>query len=214
MNTPSHLEYLVIEGVIGAGKTTLAGLLAKAMNARLLLERFEDNPFLAEFYTDRERFAFPVEMSFLADRYRQMKEALPGPDLFGASTVADFGFYKTWLFASVNLKGHERQLFHDFFRILNRDLPQPTAILFLDPDTQTLQDRIYSRGRSYEQNIPADYLAELHRSYMQYLRSREEIPVYMLQGSWDFLERPEELTQLVEGLTENRKPGRHVLRTG
>lgn len=209
-------QYIAIEGVIGAGKTTLAKRLAEQFGCKLLLERFEENPFLELFYQEPQRFAFPVEMSFLADRFNQLRQFNFGSDLFTAGpVVADYSFVKTWLFASVNLKDQERQLFFDFFSILNRDLPQPDLWIYLEPDEATLHKRITERGRSYEQQLPKGYLEQLHAGYAQYLLAQEEKQaVLYLRGTWDIMNNPAHLNQIVAEIKMMHTPGKKLMQLG
>lgn len=211
-----NFAYIAIEGVIGAGKTTMARALAQHWKSKLLLERFEENPFLELFYQEPKRFAFPVEMSFLADRFNQLRQFNFAKDLFSEGpVVADYSFVKTWLFASVNLSEPERQLFFDFFSILNRDLPQPDLWIYLEPEESTLRKRITERGRSYEQQLPEGYLEQLHAGYAQYLTAMEDKrPVLLVKGKWDVLSNSSHLEQIIEAVTKVEGAGRHVLYLG
>jgi len=179
-------RYIAIEGNIGAGKTTVARLLAESMNARLALERFADNPFLPQFYTDRAKYAFPVEMSFLADRYRQALELFHS-DLFAECTISDFFFAKSLLFARINLMESERELFKEFYSILESKLPNPELIVYLNRPIEVLEQNIKKRGRSYEAVLETDYLKMVQESYMDYLRQAADIPVLVVHcGAIDF----------------------------
>lgn len=165
------VQYLAVEGLIGAGKTTLARRLAADWNARLVLEEFDDNPFLPRFYEEPERYGFSVELSFLAQRYHQLKRVTE-QDLFDPLTVADYSLGKSLIFASVTLKGDEYALFRDLYGIMYDDLPRPELIVYLHLDVEQLQQRIKGRGRSYEQQIGADYLLELQERYLDHLRKQ------------------------------------------
>lgn len=167
----SRLEhsYIAIEGLIGAGKTTLTKRLAGEWNARLVLEEFDDNPFLPRFYDDPQRYAFSVELSFLAQRYHQLKR-ITQRELFSPRTIADYSIGKSLVFASVTLPPDEYSLFVDLYAIMYSDLPKPDLIVYLHLDLERLQQRIRKRGRSYEQRIGNDYLAELHARYMDHLQ--------------------------------------------
>jgi deoxyadenosine/deoxycytidine kinase len=179
-------RYIAIEGNIGAGKTTVARLLAERMNARLVLERFADNPFLPQFYTDRAKYAFPLEMSFLADRYRQALELFHS-DLFAERTISDFFFAKSMLFARINLAQGERELFKEFYSILESKLPNPELIVYLNRPMEVLQQNIQRRGRSYEAILETEYLKMVQESYMDYLRQVADIPVLVVHcGAIDF----------------------------
>jgi deoxyguanosine kinase len=162
-------QYIAVEGLIGAGKTTLARRLASAWNARLVLEEFDDNPFLPRFYEQPDRYAFSVELSFLAQRYHQLKR-ITEQDLFSPCTIADYSLGKSLVFASVTLQPDEYGLFLDLYNIMYSDLPRPDLVVYLHMDLDRVRSRIRSRGRSYEQQIGADYLSDLHARYMDHLQ--------------------------------------------
>lgn len=162
-------HYIALEGLIGAGKTTLARRLAADMNARLVLEEFEENPFLPRFYEDPERYAFSVELSFLAQRYHQLKR-ITEQDLFHPHTIADYSLGKSLVFARVTLPPDEFALFLDLYGIMYSDLPRPDLIVYLHLELDKVRERIRSRGRSYEQQIGTDYLQDLHTRYMDHFQ--------------------------------------------
>jgi len=162
-------SYIAVEGLIGAGKTTLAKRLAEEWSARLVLEEFDDNPFLPRFYEEPQRYAFAVELSFLAQRYHQLKR-ITEQDLFSPRTVADYSLGKSLVFASVTLPPDEYSLFMDLYNIMYSDLPRPGLIVYLHMDLERVRERIRSRGRSYEQQIGTDYLSDLHARYMDHLQ--------------------------------------------
>lgn len=166
-----NMQYMAVEGLIGAGKTTLARRLAADWNARLVLEEFDDNPFLPRFYEEPERYGFSVELSFLAQRYHQLKRVTE-QELFVPLTVADYSLGKSLIFASVTLNGDELVLFRDLYGIMYDDLPRPELIVYLHLGVDQLQQRIRGRGRSYEQRIGADYLLELQHRYLDHLRKQ------------------------------------------
>lgn len=165
-------SYIAIEGLIGAGKTTLARRLANDSNGRLVLEEFDDNPFLPLFYDDPERYGFSVELSFLAQRYHQLKRVTE-QDLFTPCTIADYSLGKSLVFASVTLRPDEYALFIDLYGIMFKDLPQPQLIVYLHLGMDRLRERIRSRGRSYEQRIGAEYLMRLQERYLDHLQKRQ-----------------------------------------
>ncbi|MCB0767062.1 MAG: deoxynucleoside kinase [Flavobacteriales bacterium] len=165
---PFH-SYIAVEGLIGAGKTTLARRLAAAWSGRLVLEEFEDNPFLPRFYEDPERYGFSVELSFLAQRYHQLKR-ITEQDLFSACTVADYSIGKSVVFANVTLQPDEYGLFRDLYRIMYADLPRPEVIVYLHLDMERVKERIKGRGRIYEQSIPIEYLFRLQERYLDHLQ--------------------------------------------
>jgi len=159
--------YIAIEGVIGVGKTTLARLLQPTFNARLMLEVFEENPFLAEFYGDRERYAFQTQIFFLLSRYHQQKEA---PKLLtnGDNLIADYTFEKDALFASINLENDELDVYNEVHEALAEKIPLPDLVIYLRASTDVLMQRIASRDRSYERNMEWDYIDQLNRAYEEF----------------------------------------------
>lgn len=162
-------SYIAIEGLIGAGKTTLARRLAELWGGRLVLEEFDDNPFLPRFYEQPERYAFSVELSFLAQRYHQLKRVTE-QDLFSPVTIADYSIGKSLVFASATLAPDEYALFLDLYRIMYADLPQPDLIVYLHLGLERVRERIRLRGRGYEQQIGAEYLLRLQERYMDHLQ--------------------------------------------
>lgn len=174
---------MVIEGNIGAGKSTLAKMLAEKHNARLILERFTENPFLSKFYDAPERYAFQMELSFLADRYRQINEELKELDLFKPFTIADYYLMKSHIFSSINLKGDEFKLFRQVFDIVHRNTPKPDLLVYLHTSLNNLARNIKSRGRFFEQKIQMEYLVQIQEGYMAYLKTQNEFPVLMLDMS-------------------------------
>jgi deoxyadenosine/deoxycytidine kinase len=167
-------NYIVIEGNIGAGKTTLASMIAEEYNAKLILERFADNPFLPKFYEDPARFSFPLELSFLADRYRQLKEELVEQDLFKSFTVADYYFMKSLVFASATLEREEYNLYRQIFYIIYGSLPKPDLYVYLHVPAERLLENIASRGRAYEKSITGEYLTGIQESYFTFFRQNPE----------------------------------------
>ncbi len=163
-------NFIVIEGNIGAGKTTLSTLLAKRFNAKLVLEQFANNPFLPEFYKNPEKVAFPLELSFLADRYNQLKTDLLNFDLFNDLSIADYFIYKSLIFSRNNLKEDELILYHRIFDIIAASLPKPDLLIYLYRNTEQLQQNILNRGRSYELQIQAEYLDQIQNSYLSFLK--------------------------------------------
>lgn len=170
----TRYNYIVIEGNIGAGKTTLAGKIAGEFNARLILEHFADNPFLPKFYEDPEKYSFPLELSFLAGRYRQLKEELESPDLFSSFTVADYYFTKSLIFAASTLRGDEYNLYRQIFYIVYNSLPRPDIFVYLHLDTGRLLRNIENRGRPYERSITEQYLKGIQDSYFSFFRQNPE----------------------------------------
>ncbi len=208
-------RFIAIEGNIGAGKTTLAQLLAQRLDARLVLEEFADNNFLPRFYADPERYAFPLELSFLADRYKQLKDFIATPDLFAQPVITDYLFIKSKLFARINLGDAEYELFSKVFDVMELHLPQPDVLIFLHAPVPTLQAHIKQRGRDYEQSIADDYLARVSRMYQEYLTTLQ-LPVVMIDTSvFDFTTQPAHLDQLLALLASHMEAKRHYfLATG
>ena len=167
-------NYIVIEGNIGAGKTTLASMIARDHNAKLILERFADNPFLPKFYSDPTRYSFPLELSFLADRYRQLKEELVEQDLFRNFTVSDYYFMKSLVFSSQTLEKDEFSLYRQIFYIIYSSLPKPDLYVYLHVPPERLLKNIATRGREYEKSITAEYLTGIQESYFNFFRQNPE----------------------------------------
>lgn len=167
-------NYVVIEGNIGAGKTTLATKISEQFNARLILEHFADNPFLPKFYNDPEKYSFPLELSFLASRYKQLQEELVSQDLFRAFTVADYYFMKSLVFAASTLNGDEYNLYRQIFYIIYVSLPKPDMFVYLHLSPDRLLQNIEKRGRNYEKSITKDYLQKIQDSYFTFFKQNPE----------------------------------------
>ncbi len=185
----NQYNYIAIEGNIGAGKTTLSNKLAEDFNAKLVLERFADNPFLPKFYEDQSRYAFPLEMSFLADRYQQISDDLAQFDLFKDFVVADYHIFKSLIFAKVTLAEDEFRLYKTMFDIIYKEMPKPDLYIYLYQNTERLLQNIKLRGRSYEQEIPAEYLEKINSGYLDYIKSQKDLNVLIIDVSdKDFVE--------------------------
>jgi deoxyguanosine kinase len=196
--------YLAIEGVIGVGKTTLARLLQPFFDAAILLEIFEENPFLSDFYADRARYAFQTQIFFLLSRYHQQRRSVPDALSKDQNLIADYTFDKDGLFASINLRGDELEMYYRVHEALAEKITQPDLIVYLRADTSVLMQRITLRDRSYERNMERDYIDELNRAYEIYFGSRNtggyrpSVPILTLDtNDLDFVRNPEHL-QLVE----------------
>ena len=184
-------NFMVFEGNIGAGKTTLASLLADEYGAKLITERFEENPFLPKFYEDPKRYAFPLEMSFLADRYQQLIDELTPPDLFSPFTVSDYYVIKSLIFAGVTLDEDEYRLYRKIFNIMYRDIKKPDLYVYLYRTVEDLLKNIAKRGRDYEKNITAEYLQNIHEGYMKFIHSQRGLNVLILDITGvDFVKNP------------------------
>ena len=193
-------NYVAIEGNIGAGKTTLAKLLSEKYNTRTVFERFAENPFLPKFYEDPERYAFPLEMSFLADRYQQLSEDLAQMDLFKNFVISDYYIFKSLIFAQITLQKDEMFLYRKVFDIMYKEITKPDLYVYLYQNTDRLLENIKKRGRSYEQNIQEDYLQKIHDGYKNFIDSqRENMNVLVIDVSdLDFVSNPEDLEIILE----------------
>ena len=167
-------NYVVIEGNIGAGKTTLAGRIAEQFNAQLILEHFADNPFLPKFYSDPEKYSFPLELSFLASRYKQLKEELVPQNLFKSFSIADYYFMKSLVFAASTLTGDEFNLYRQIFYIIYGSLPKPDIYVYLHLRPERLLENIERRGRNYEKSITKEYLEKIQNSYFSFFKQNPE----------------------------------------
>ncbi len=195
-------RYIVIEGPIGVGKTTLVTKLAKQHDARTVLEIFEENPFLERFYGNRERYAFQTEMFFLLSRYRQ-QEDFAQDDLFGRMAVSDYLFTKCRLFASLTLSDHELSLYDRMYTILSTQVPKPDVVVHLNAPLDVLLGRISKRGRSYEQNMDVDYLERLRTLYVQFFQHYDETPLLEIDTSdIDFSKDDDAVDELMRLATE------------
>jgi len=188
-----RFNYVAFEGNIGAGKTTLATKIAQDFNAKTVLERFADNPFLPKFYEDQKRYAFPLEMSFLADRYQQLSDDLAQFDLFKDFIVADYHIFKSLIFAKITLAEDESRLYRNLFDIIYREMPKPDLYIYLYQNSERLLENIKKRGRSYEQEIPASYLNKINNGYLDYIKSQTELNVLIIDVSdRDFVKKHED----------------------
>lgn len=178
-----NYRYIAVEGNIGAGKTTLAHMLSRELNSKLILEEFEENSFLPKFYENAERYAFPLEMSFLAARFNQLKKFLFEQDLFNNSIVADYIFYKCLIFSKNNLKEDEYDLYLKLFEIINLQIPQPDLLIYLHTPLPKLKRQIQQRGRPYEQHIQDEYLLSIQEGYWDYLNKNSQQRILVIDNS-------------------------------
>ncbi|MCP9752272.1 deoxynucleoside kinase [Ferruginibacter sp. HRS2-29] len=204
-------NFVTIEGNIGAGKTTLAHLLSKHYNARLILEEFADNPFLPKFYESPEQYAFPLELFFMAERYKQLKELLQTKDMFQNITVSDYLFTKCLLFAKVNLPDEEFKLYQKLFEIINPQIVQPDILIYLHTPVNKLQENIKKRNRQYELSIPNDYLFSLQETYTQYIKQHNIKTIFVDASNADFLGNEKHLQVIVDALDREYEVGQHYL---
>jgi len=205
-----NYRLITIEGNIGAGKTTLSTLLAKQLDARLVLEEFSDNPFLPKFYADPDRYGFPLELFFMAERFKQLN-ALLEPDMFHQVTVSDYLFIKCLLFAKVTLAEQEYQLYKRLFDIIHQQLIYPDILIYLQAPVAKLQSNIHKRNRSYEQQIPDEYLNSIQQSYLSYIQQRSGITLMVDASNANFLEDPRHLQVILEALQKDYTQGIHRL---
>jgi deoxyguanosine kinase len=206
-----NYHFITIEGNIGAGKTTLAHLLSKQLNARLILEEFADNPFLPKFYENPQQFAFPLELFFMAERYKQLKELIHTKDMFQNVTVSDYLFTKCLLFAKVNLPAEEFHLYQKFFDIINPQLLQPDILIYLHAPVNRLQNNIKKRNRSFEQSIPDDYLFNIQETYIQYIKQHHIKTLFIDVSNADFLGNELHIKAIVDALDKDYEEGQHYL---
>jgi 2-amino-4-hydroxy-6-hydroxymethyldihydropteridine diphosphokinase len=198
----SNCSYIAIEGNIGAGKTSLATKLATEFNAKLILERFADNPFLPKFYQDPQRYAFPLEMSFLADRYQQISDDLSQLDLFKDFIVSDYDVFKSLIFSKITLQEDEFKLYRKLFYLMYKDIAKPDIYVYLYQNTERLKQNIKQRGRKYEQNIDSIYLEKINTGYLEFLRNQTEIKTTVIDISdKDFVKNREDYLDIVDEMT-------------
>jgi deoxyguanosine kinase len=196
-------NYIAIEGNIGAGKSTLATRISQDFNAKTVLEGFADNPFLPKFYKDQDRYAFPLEMSFLADRYKQLSDDLSQFDLFRDFVVADYHIFKSLIFAKITLAEDECRLYRNLFEIIYKEMPKPDLYVFLYQNTERLLQNIKKRGRSYEQNIEAVYLDKINTGYLDYIKSQTELNVLIIDVSEkDFVKNQGDYLYILDKIKE------------
>jgi len=198
--------YIAIEGVIGVGKTSLAGLLAERLNANLTLEQSEDNPYLEDFYRDPQRFAFQLQLFFLITRYRQLQN-IPQRDLFHNHLIADYVFAKDKIFAHLNLERRDLLLYEKVATLMEKELPKPDLVIYLQSSTERLIEHIRKRNRKYERNISTDYIRQLNEAYNAFFFHYKETPLLVVNTSEiDFVQNQEDLTDLVRQI-ENPPAG-------
>ena len=179
----SKFSYIAVEGNIGAGKTSFATMVSQDYNAKLILERFKDNPFLPKFYEDQPRYAFSLEMSFLADRYQQLADDIAQYDLFTDFVISDYDVFKSLIFAKITLQEDEYSLYHKLFNIMYKELVKPDLYIYLYQNTERLLANIKKRGRDYEQNIQQEYLADINKSYLSFIKSQPSLNVKIIDIS-------------------------------
>jgi deoxyadenosine/deoxycytidine kinase len=204
-----NYHFITIEGNIGAGKTTLAHMLARHYNARLILEQFADNPFLKKFYENPAQNAFPLELFFMAERYKQLKELVHTADLFQSVTVSDYLFTKCLLFAKVNLPDQEFRLYQKLFDIISAQVVQPDILIYLHAPVSKLQANIRRRNRSYEQSISDEYLFNIQETYTNYIRQHNIRTLFIDVSNADFLDNKAHLDVVLDALSRDISEGQH-----
>ena len=201
-------DYIAIEGNIGAGKTSLATRLSEDFSGKLVLEEFADNPFLPKFYEDRDRYAFPLELSFLAERFSQLKEILASRDLFNNLIIADYFISKSMIFSKANLKGDEFELFSKMFHIIEASLPAPSLLVFLHLSSDKLIENIQKRGREYEQKIAPSYLIEVEKSYFKFIKQHRKLRVVVIDtNEVDFVSNEADYQKMVSIIQQDHPKG-------
>jgi deoxyadenosine/deoxycytidine kinase len=188
-------------------------MLARETGSRLILEEFSDNPFLARFYEDPGRFAFQLELSFLAERYQQIKTEMGHPDLFGQAVISDYFLAKSFIFSKQNLKDDEMKLFEKLFSIINLQVPKPDLYVYLHVPVDKLLENIKRRGRSYESKIRPEYLKEVQEGYFGFFKSQRELKIVVIDSSsLDFVNQPSDFQQLKEVVLNGKfRPGMNML---
>ena len=208
MNIPYN--YIAIEGNIGAGKTTLATRMSEQFNTQLILEQFEDNSFLPKFYDDPSRYAFPLELSFLADRFQQLKNQASVQDMFQPVTIADYFILKSLIFAKKTLNSEEFTLYSRLFSIIENVLPKPDLLVYLYLNIDRLQSNIRNRGRAYEQKIEDDYLQRIQEGYLDYIRQQQGLRVLVIDtNQLDFVAHQQDYDKLIKIIEKEYPIGIH-----
>ncbi|MCF6169892.1 MAG: deoxynucleoside kinase [Bacteroidales bacterium] len=203
-------NFIAIEGNIGAGKTSLSTRIAQDYNAKLILEQFEDNSFLPKFYKEPEKYAFPLEMSFLASRFQQLKDQLGPRDLFKTFTISDYYIIKSLIFAKKTLAGDEFSLYTRFFNIIHQQLPKPDLFVYLYADTQNLQRNIRDRGRPYEQDIQDEYLEKIQQGYFEFIRQQADLRILVIDtNEMDFVKKEADYQKIVDVIRKDYEVGVH-----
>ncbi|MBQ2077792.1 MAG: deoxynucleoside kinase [Bacteroidales bacterium] len=198
------IRYLVIEGNIGAGKTSLSKLIAERKKGKLFLEQYAENPFLPKFYENPERYSFPLELSFLADRYNQLKNSISSFDLFNELIVSDYFFMKSLIFSAHTLQEDEYKLYRQLFDIIYSTLPKPDLYVYLHKNTDLLLKNISKRGREYEKNISAEYLKGIENGYFNFFKQQNQMKIVVIDtNNIDFVNNPADLDKIENAIFNN-----------
>jgi deoxyadenosine/deoxycytidine kinase len=208
----SNYNYISIEGNIGAGKTSLATRISNDYNAKLILEQFEDNSFLPKFYKEPDKYAFPLELSFLAERFEQLKQQLTARELFKTFTVSDYFIIKSFIFARKNLPDDTFGLYKKLFDIISDSLPKPDLLVYLYLNVDNLLKNIHQRGRDYELNIKSEYLTKIQESYLDYIRKQSNLRVVIIDtNEMDFVKNEKDYLTLVDIISKEYPLGVHTV---
>jgi deoxyadenosine/deoxycytidine kinase len=203
-------NFIAIEGTIGAGKTSLASKIAEEYNGKLILEQFADNPFLPKFYEDGDKYAFPLELSFLAERYQQLSAKLSSQDLFKNFTISDYLFNKSLIFAQKTLPNDLFGLYSKLFSIINASIPTPDLLVYLYLKVDRLKANIVMRGRDYEQSIAEDYLESIQQGYFEFLKQQQNMRILILDtNNIDFVKNPEDYQKIMHHINQEYSIGIH-----
>lgn len=203
-------NFIAIEGTIGAGKTSLATRISNEFNAKIILEQFEENAFLPKFYKDQDKYAFPLEMSFMASRFQQLKDQLGNQDLFRSFTISDYYIVKSLIFARKTLPEDELFLFTRFFNFITANLPKPDLLVYLFLEVDKLQENIRKRGRTYEQEIKDEYLARIQSGYFDYFKQQQDMRILLLDtNNLDFVHNENDYKKIVDVISNQWPIGLH-----
>ena len=204
-------HFIAVEGNIGAGKTTLSQLLSQHYNAKLMLEEFAENPFLAKFYENPKQYAFPLELFFLAERFKQQQDLIKTADLFQSVTISDYLFTKCLLFAKVNLPEEEYKLYHKMYDVFSQQLTQPDVLIYLHAPVNKLQSNIKKRNRKFEQSIPDEYLFKLQETYTSYIKQHNIKTIFVDASNADFLYNEAHFKLITDALEKDLEEGQHFI---
>jgi len=206
-----NYHFIAVEGNIGAGKTTLSQLLSQHYNAKLMLEEFAENPFLTKFYENPKQYAFPLELFFLAERFKQQQDLIKTADLFQSVTISDYLFTKCLLFAKVNLPEEEYRLYQKMFDVFQQQLTTPDVLIYLHAPVNKLQSNIKKRNRKFEQSIPDEYLFKLQETYTSYIKQHNIKTIFVDASHADFLYNEAHFKLITDALEKDLEEGQHFI---